>query len=392
MSAARWAALGACLLACNGPAAPSPTPATSTPTPTNAGHAPPAPRELKLDPALFGSERIATASVERRAPASELRLPGEVRASLAAAEVGALVSGRIASVSVVEGARVERGQVLAWLDAPEVARATAELLRARARAVSANNKLNRQLELEQKQATSKNALDDARTEAEVARADLLAARTLLQSLGGVEPKASDEAAVSLSARVALRAPVAGVVVRRDAVLGGPVAPDRTLFWISGDAAALVMAHVPEGVAVPREGEVATLRARGANEPCKATVRGQPGVVDRETRSVDVRLEPDAACKGLVPGAYVDVTFARDASGGAEGLVVPREAVVDVHGATVAFVVAGAPGQISVRPVRVIERGGPELLVESGLQAGEKVVTRGAVLLKGELLRAELTGD
>jgi cobalt-zinc-cadmium efflux system membrane fusion protein len=386
---ALWVALGCCSLGCRSQQAPAPGPIASA---SGSSTESATPRRLKIDPALFRSERVATTKVDHRGPSAALELPGEVRASLAAAEVGALVSGRIAAVSVVEGARVERGQVLAWLDAPEVARATAEVLRARARAASTSNKLKRQLELEQQQATSKNALDDARTEAEVARADLLAARTLLRSLGGVEPPATaDPEAASLSARVALRAPVSGVVVRRDAVLGGAVTPERTLFWLSGNAAPLVLAHVPEGVPPPSEGELAALRARGATESCSATVRGQLGVVDRETRSVDVRVEPDAACQGLLPGAFVDVTFRRTTSGGVLGLLVPREAVVEVRGVSLVFVVQG-PGEVAVTPVRLAERPGPEALVESGLRAGDEVVTRGAVLFKGELLRAELTGD
>jgi membrane fusion protein, heavy metal efflux system len=362
------------------------------PAPSPDGSAKTGPRTLKLDPALSSSERVATVVAERRAVAGQLKLPGEVRASLGAAEVGALVGGRIASVLALEGARVERGQVLAWLDAPEVARATADVLRARARATSAKNKLARQLELDSQRATSRSALEDARTEAEVTRADLLAARTLLRSLGGNEPSLDDEsAASSISARVALRAPVSGTVVRRDAVLGAAVTPEKTLFWLSGESPSFVVARVPEGAGPPADGEQARLQARGSSSTCKATVRGNPGVVDRESRTVDVRLEPEVGCIGLVPGGYVDVLLAR-AGAGAEGIVVPSESVVDVHGASVAFVAGTTPGEFLLRPVRVRESAGPEVLLDSGVQAGERVVSRGALLLKGELLRAELTGE
>lgn len=349
-------------------------------------------RKLVIDPTLLTSGRVSFVVAERRAPTEELKFPGEVRASLGAAEVGALVSGRIAAVSAVEGAHVSRGQVLAWLDAPEVARATAELLRAKARESSAKKKLERQLQLEAEQATSKSALDDARTEAEVTRADLLAARTLLRSLGGTEPSdAADGAEASLSARVALRAPVAGVVVRREAVLGAAVTPERTLFWLSGEAPAFVTARVPEGAQVPADGEEARLDTRVSKLACKAWVRGAPGVVNRETRSMDVRLEPESSCLGLIPGAYVDVTFARPGRHEAQGLVVPREAIVEVHGASVAFVVSAMPGEVSVRTLRVSQQLGAETVIEAGVEVGERVVSHGALLLKGELLRAELTG-
>lgn len=366
--------------------------AEPAPAPTTSPRAHSAYRKLKIDPALVASGRVATRMAERRHPRAELKLPGEVRPSLEAAEVGALVAGRVASVLAVEGARVERGQALAWIDAPEVARATADILRARARAHAAGNQLARQLELEDKQATSQSALDEARTEAEVARADLLAARTLLRSLGGVEPKdtGGDDSA-SVNARVALRAPATGIVVRRDAVLGGAVTPERTLFWLSGEAPAFVTARVPEGIPAPNDGEPATVESRVSSLKCTATVRGKPGIVDRDTRSRDVRLEPEATCSGLIPGAYVDVTFARWRAD-AEGLVIPREALAEVHGASLSFVLENDAGEVSVRPLRVAEQAGPEVLVESGIEAGERVVVAGAVLLKGELLRAELSGE
>lgn len=369
--------------ACNKPATPEPPRETAT-----------FPSVLHVDPALFTAKRIESVAVERRAPRSELKVAGEVRAGeLSGAEVGALVSGRIASVLVAEGAKVERGQILAWIEAPEVAHATADVLRARARATSASNRLTRQIELDGREATSKNALDEARTDAQVARADLMAARTLLQSLGGLEPPPNAEnTATTVSARVALRAPVPGLVSRRDAVIGGVASPERTLFWIAGDEQALVLARVPEGVEVPVDGERATIVSRASGASCGGTVRGRLGVVESATRTVAVRLEPEAACGKLVAGAYVDISFRRVGVAEQGTLVVPRDAVVDVHGAPIAFVIGDAPGEVLVRAVRVLDDPGPELVIESGLTEQDRVVRAGTLLLKGELLRTELTGS
>lgn len=365
-----------------------------TPVPQPPREAATFPSVLHVDSALFAEGRIESVAVERRAPHSELKVAGEVRAGqLSGAEVGALVSGRISNVLVAEGSKVERGQILAWIDAPDVARATADVLRARARSTAASNRLTRQVELDAREATSKNALDEARADAQVARADLLAARTVLQSLGGVEPPPHAEStATSVSARVALRAPTSGVVSRRDAVVGGFASPERTLFWLSGDEQPLVLARVPEGLAEPTDGEHATIVSRTSGASCGGTVRGRLGVVDSGTRTVSVRLEPEPTCGRLVAGAFVDVSFRRANPQAGTALVVPRDSVVDVHGAPFAFVVGDAPGEILVRPVRVLDEPGPDLVIESGLTEQDRVVRRGSLLLKGELLRAELTGS
>jgi cobalt-zinc-cadmium efflux system membrane fusion protein len=361
---------------------------------------------VTVDPALLASGRIQLGAVERRAPRGEQRVPGEIRSSESGnAEAGTLVSGRVASLEVAEGAHVKKGQILAWVDAPEVGRATAEFLRARSRAAVAGRKLSRQLDLEKQQATSANAVDDARAEDAAARADLLAARTLLAGLGGVEPSVDSERTMAV-VRVPVRSPIDGLVEKRDAVVGAPVMPERSLFRIvagprgdggaeargsSSQSTVAVIARIPESADVPAAGATATLVGRGdAKQTCQGVATGTLGAIDEGTRTTSLRIEPERACTWLVPGGYVDVVFARAAGAGGESLlVVPREAVVDVNGVPCAFVSTGKPGELVARALRVKTGAGPDLVVESGLAEGEKIAIKGALLLKGELLRAEL---
>jgi cobalt-zinc-cadmium efflux system membrane fusion protein len=352
---------------------------------------------VSVDPGLVSSGRIRTAPVERRPPSAELRAAGEVHASEGGeAEVGALVSGRVAAIEAREGAEVTRGQVLAWIEAPEAARATADVLRARARLAVADRKLARQELLQSQQATSQNALDDARAEEQTARAELLAARTLLTSLGGQEPAAGPEASTNaISARVPLRSPIAGVIARRDATLGGVVTPDRTLFRVVAGAGAIVFARVPETSHAPAIGEHPTIAARSGAGRCAGTVRGVSSEIDEATRTHAVRVEPDSSCAWLSPGGYVDVVFTGLAPP-SEGprIVIPREAVVDFKAVPAAFVQSGPdrPNEFVLRPLRLSAGDGPEAAVEVGLSEGERVVVAGALLLKGELLRTDLQGS
>ena len=346
---------------------------------------------LRIDKTLLAQGRITTAPVELRAPRGELRVPGEVRSSESgSAEAGTLVSGRVATLEVGEGARVTKGQILAWVDAPEVGRATADLLRARAHASLAARKLERQVELEKQQATSKNALDDARADDQAARADLLAARTLLANLGGREPPPDSERTTAI-VRVPVVSPIDGVIARRDAVLGAPVSPDKSLFKIvaSGTGRVAILARIAETSKVPPAGTKAMLSPRGGGDACGGVSTGALGSVDDQTRTTAVRVEPDATCKWLVAGAYVDVTFPGIAAAEAPVLIVPRDAVLDVAGVPSAFVAGAVEGEYTVRGLRVRAGEGPEVVVEAGLAAGERVVVSGALLLKGEMMRAEL---
>jgi cobalt-zinc-cadmium efflux system membrane fusion protein len=351
---------------------------------------------IEIDPALIERGRVRVGTAERRSLDGELLLPGDVvPAEDGEADVGALVTGRIAAISVAEGDHVKKGQTLALIDASEVARATAELLRARSHAVMAARKLSRQLDLEKQTATSQSAVDEARAEDQAARADLTAARTLLATLGAAEP-ADGDGARAVTVRVAVRAPIDGVVVQRTAVLGGPVTLDRSLFHIVSPDRLLVRARLPESAGfTPAAGAAAVIRPRapaGGAARCEATVLSSFGVVDEATRTLPVRLRPTGACPFLVPGGYVDVALRTPSAGdGATVIVVPAEAVVEVRGVPTVFLAGDRPGVFTPRAVRPGLAAGASVAIEAGLVAGDRVVVDGAVLLKGEMLRSILEG-
>ncbi len=345
---------------------------------------------VRVDPGLVVSGRIVVAPVARHAMRGELRVPAEVVPSESGvAEVGVLVDGRVGSIDVREGDAVKRGQVLAWVDSPEAARVAADVIRARGRIMAATRKLERQLGLEQDRATSAAAVDEARMEVATAEADAAAARTLLTSLGIPEPPAPAKG--TLTARVPVRSPIDGVVVERMLPLGAAVTADKTLFRVVARDHVMIDARWTDVSAPsPIRDAVVKIVPRGAEAgtSCTGKVVATLGVVDERTRARRVRIAPDAPCAVLVPGAYVDVAFASAEPGGAI-LAVPRDAVVDVRGASTVFVEEPSIGTFAVRVVRVGRRTADDVAIDEGVKEGERIVVTGAVLLKGELLRSEL---
>jgi cobalt-zinc-cadmium efflux system membrane fusion protein len=63
-------------------------------------------------------------------------------------------------------------------------------------------------------------------------------------------------------------------------------------------------------------------------------------------------------------------------------VVPPAAIVQEYGQSLVFV-EQKPGQFERRQVSTGVRVGPAVAVLSGVQAGDRVITDGAVLLKGQ---------
>jgi membrane fusion protein, heavy metal efflux system len=143
-----------------------------------------------------------------------------------------------------------------------------------------------------------------------------------------------------------------------------------------------------------ESKVATLRARiralrgaaRAQFPARFVSRGAVVGPDGARRD---RLEVDAADAALLPpGATVAVRLAR-ATG--RGVLVPVGALVPGAGGDGVFVET-APGLFEQRTVRVAARFSGPARLAAGLRGGEKVVTRGAMALRGELLRSQLGED
>ncbi len=382
-------ALAGVLAACSRP---EPHRELAQPTDAGTGHGPPV---VNVDPWIVTSGRIAFAPVSRRPLRGDLRVPAETAPSESgAADVGALIAGRVGTIEVHEGDAVKRGQVLAWVDSPEAARVAADVIRARARVLAASRKVDRQLGLEQDRATSAAAVDEARMDLATAEADAAAARTMLTSLGIPEPPPPAQGA--LAARVPVRSPIDGVVVERMATLGAPVSPDRTLFRVLARDHVVVDARWTEAMTTPppKDTPVRLLPRGGSGDggaPCTGKVTATVGLVDERTRARRVRIVPDGPCALLVPGAYVDAAFTSAALGieSAPALALPKEAVVDVRGAPTVFVAEGKPGAFSAHVVRVGRTTTEDVAVDDGIAEGDRVVVVGAVLLKGELLRSEL---
>jgi cobalt-zinc-cadmium efflux system membrane fusion protein len=344
-------------------------------------------RVVHVDPSLVHEGRVKVTTVQARSSESERSIPGEVVAAEGAeGQVTSLVSGRVATLDAAVGQPVKKGQVLCVVESPEVGRAQADLLRAESRVLLTQRALDRQIELDAQNATSKSALDQARADAAAAKADVLAAKTMLSNIGAPMPNSD---AIAPSGKVAMRAPIEGVVVERNAVLGGPVTAGTVLFRIVASGARVVMAKMPETLdATADEGTSVRIVARAApDKACEGSIERNLHVVDA-TRNVPLRVRIGAACSELTMGSFVDVRL--PARPGPKGLVVPASAIAEVHGETIAFVQKGEEGAFEAR---VVQRGpsssGGEVEITSGIAAGDRVAVAGVVLLKGELLGGEM---
>ena len=393
-----WSTLGASVfLLCPGLACDS-APQEAPAAPQQEAREVELPTELSVDAALLKSGRISLEEARPASPGGMRRIPGEVVSSPdGAAEVGVLSSGRIAAIEVNVGDTVTKGQTLAWLVSPDVGEARADLTRGAAARELQRSREARQEELQKQGATSQANLDEARASARAADANYSSAALRISALGATSGSGS---------RYGLVSPIDGVITESTAVLGAAVRPEQLLFRVIAPEKVLIVARFPEGKSgIPDAGDKVRVVPRGFSTQgaCEAVVETNTKVVDPHTRTVLVRLKPASDCLHLRPGAYVEVAPLEgdgppkgepETAAAANRLAVqiPSQAVVYVRGKETVFVAAPAPGKFHARAVHVVSVDGEFTTIDEGLKAGDRVVTRGTILLKGEMLREVLGGE
>jgi Cu(I)/Ag(I) efflux system membrane fusion protein len=195
-----------------------------------------------------------------------------------------------------------------------------------------------------------------------------------------------EASGKTRARLAITAPISGVVSELNAREGMTVTPGAPLFRINGLSTVWVNAEVPESVAsaVSPGSRVAALATALPGKRFDGRVSAILPEVNPTTRTLKVRIELVNPSGELVPGMFTTVDFAPGVK--REALMVPSEAVIHTGERTVVVVAeAAGDGKQQFRPVDVETGSEAEGMTEvrKGLDAGQKVVVSGQFLLDSE---------
>jgi Cu(I)/Ag(I) efflux system membrane fusion protein len=249
--------------------------------------------------------------------------------------------------------RVRKGQVLAELYVPDWIAAQEEFLSVRrlqgndlAKLVDAARQRMRQVGMSEEQVR------------------------LVESNGKTQP------------RIALVAPIGGVVTELAAREGMTVMPGATLFRINGLSSVWANAEVPESqAALIRPGtKVQVSSAAAPGTSLLGTVQAIIPEVNQTTRTLKARVELANPGNVLVPGMLINMQFVDMRA--EKSLLIPTEAVIQT-GKRVVVMLAEDKGKF--RPVEVeagIESNG-QTEIKRGLQAGQRVVVSSQFLIDSE---------
>jgi len=346
---------------------------------------------IAIDTEMLRDLRITTAPAEARTGSEGITVLGEMTVNEDAySEVGVSIAARVVRVLASPGDRTKTGQPLAVLESPELGKARAAYVTARARAELAHRSLERKRDLLDDRIVAGRDVQEAEAEAAAADAELRAARGALAALG-VEGK--DLASTGpVDPRFTLRSPIAGTVLERNIVQGQMTEAGMALFRVGALDRLWLTVHAFERDAIRVEPGAAariTLPALpGRNVSGAVTLVGSQ--VDTSSRTIPIRIEVENSDGALRPGMSATAWIPLGDSG--EAIVaVPAAALQRTHEGWSVFL----PHEKGAFEVRSVGRGrdlGGEVEVLSGLSPGELVVVDGAFLLKAELEKERGAGE
>ncbi len=264
------------------------------------------------------------------------------------------------------GAKVQKGQLLAVLDTPEVDQELVQTSAQRQQTASAlslaKTSADRWQQLRQRDAVSQQELDDRQGSYKQAVANDAAAAANVARLRQLE---------SFKRIVA---PFTGVVTQRNVDVGDLIASGNggaAMFSLAQSDPLRVYVSVPQSYTahVTLGQQVTIKQAEFANTTFNGTITHIAGGIDIPTRSLQVEVTLPNPRGTLLPGAYVQLSLPTSESG---RLTVPGNALLyRAEGPAVAVV--ERDGRVKLHPIVIARDMGATLELENGVTRSDRVI-------------------
>jgi len=302
------------------------------------------------------------------------------------AKVTSRVAGTVAEIRRGLGEFVATGDVLAIIESREIAEGKSEFLAAMRTSALAESTLVREARLWRQRISAEQDFLQAQTTAEEQRIRLDLARQKLSALGLSEAEIAElpRQQTNQLRRLEIRAPIAGQITARGAVLGGAVTGDSELFTVADLSSLWVEAAVPpRDLPLVRQGLSVTVVGDGDAKTDGKLIFLNPSL-DAETRSARAVAEMVNADGAWRPGAFVTVQLMSSRHDVA--LMIPKQAAQEIGGELVVFV--RTVDGFEKREVAVGRDDEDNYEIVFGLEAGAEIAVGNAFALKAELSKSE----
>jgi RND family efflux transporter MFP subunit len=320
-------------------------------------------RVLEANVGAQAVQYVKTTSAKRGSAGQTLVLPGTLQ-GYQQAPIAARSSGYLKRWTKDIGSHVEKGELLAEIESPEVDQQLSQAVAARQQMSAtlglAKSTVDRWEALRKKDVVSQQELDERRSAVTQGNANVAAADANVERLR------------QLQSFSRVTAPFAGVITRRNVDTGDLIdASGRALFVLTQMDPLRIYVNVPQSYAqlVKPGQKVVVTQSELRGKTFSGEIARTAGSIDATSRTMQVEINLHNGDGALLPGAYVQVSLplAADAT-----LVVPTDVLLfRSEGTRVAVV--DASSHVRLRPVTLGRNLGESIEVLDGIDAKDRLV-------------------
>jgi cobalt-zinc-cadmium efflux system membrane fusion protein len=299
------------------------------------------------------------------------------------AQISPNFSGYVEQVNVALGQSVQKGQTLAVLILPELIDQQANLRMAQANLDLARKDYQREQQLWSQGISAKQDYQRAENAYRQAQITVQSSQARLNALS---------ASGNNNGRFLIKAPISGVISKKDIVVGENVQLADQLFVIENLKDLWLEFNLPNTSNIHLQaGQILNFKTNGSDQNYQAKVQTLNSQADLQTGRLQVRAKVTTQADVLRPNVLVNV-FVTDAQA-KTALRVQKKALQQVEGKPVVFVIESEEKglvHLKAQPIEVgvSSQDGQWLEVISGLTEGQKYIADGSFLLKSELEKDE----
>lgn len=316
---------------------------------------------------------LTITTIQNKNMEKRVRLNGKVDVSPSHISLlSSIMGGHIKSINVIDGSRVQKGQVLAVVEDPQFIQLQQDYLVTRAQMESARLNLNRQKDLNTSKASSDKTLQTAQADYSTFHATLKGLEEKLRIIG---INAKSLTAGNIRSRINIYAPFSGFVSKISVSNGQYINPSDTLFELINPAGLLLELKVFENdvndIEVGQEIAVYT----NQNPDKKSTAKIVSKVANIENGgSAVVIARLSTTNPELIRGMYINAEVSINSS---YTMGLPNEAVVSYENKNYVFEDSGNKNYTMILVTAGISDKQFTEIIKADFLKGKKIVQKGA---------------
>lgn len=313
------------------------------------------------------------------------------------ANISPFVGGNVKSIKVIEGDKVRKGEVLAYLEHPDIISMQQEYQEKNDELVFLKQDFERKQTLYGKGVSSGKEFQMAQSKFRSTTSSVNGLKSKLQLLGINTSKVAEG---QIYSAVPITSPISGFVDEITVSLGDYVAPQSKMFAISDNSEIHVDLKVYEkDVSLVKVGQVVyfTVAAK-PGQILKGKIHAIGKTFETDPKALHVHADIHNEDKELLPGMYVE---GRIVQGEKMVKAVPEGAIVKNGERSFIFILDEDESEQEENKLRfkmipvstgLNDLGFVEIYIAEQLPENVKIVTNGAYMLSSEMIKSELGDD